>query len=67
MAIPVEVDQKKHQLVHFIPLTIQLALNFNLEQEMQQIHFINSTSLVNNNKMYKKFEFEKGSRDRNKK
>ena len=43
-----EVDQKIHQSVHFLPLAIQLALNF---QEMHcSFIIISSISLVNNNK-----------------
>ena len=48
IATPAEVDQKIHQSVRFLPLTIQLAQNFNLKQEMQQMYYINSKSLVNN-------------------
>ena len=46
-----EVDQKIHKSVDFLSLIIQLALNFNLKQERQQINYINSTSLVNNSKL----------------
>ena len=43
-----EVDQKIYQSVHFLPLAIQLALNF---QEMHcSFITISSTSLVNNSK-----------------
>ena len=45
-ATSAEIDHKIHQSVYFLPLTIQLALNFNLKQEIQQIYYINS--LVNN-------------------
>ena len=46
-----EVDQKIHQSVHFLPLTVQLPLIFsNIKQEMHYTVFnINSKSLVNVN------------------
>ena len=34
IATPAEIDQKIHQSVYFLPLTIQLALIFNLKQEI---------------------------------
>ena len=46
-----EIDQEMHHSLHFLPMTIQLALNFNLSQlEKQQIYYINSTSLASNSK-----------------
>ena len=54
-----EVDQKIiHQSV-YLPLTIQLALNFKLKQEMQQICYSFVTSLVPNSKP-KAWDFQQG-------